>query len=194
METHAKLKDGTEVVIREMTPGDVDLSLAFFDALPAGDKTYLRRPIENREAVVRRIQFMEAGRAMRVAALVDGQIVADGALELETRAWSEHIGEIRLIVAHEFQNKGLGRLMAFELYKLANRANIEEIIVKFMKPQAGVHKMFERLGFHKEAEMPGYVKDVTGKRQDLIVMRCNLKELWQTMEDQIHGSDWKRTR
>lgn len=186
-----KLKDGTEVLIREMTPDDVDRSLAFFEALPKEDTIFLRRPIGGRDHIVRRIKTIEAGTAERLVAIVDDRIVADGALEHDPDGWREHVGEIRLIVAHDFQGRGLGRLMAFELYKLANRAKVEEIIVKIMGPQKGVRKMFEKLGFHHEAELHDFVKDMSGVRHDLILMRCKLQELWQRMEAQILASDWR---
>ena len=36
------LKDGTEVLIRELGTDDLDRSLAFFKALPPEDRIYLR--------------------------------------------------------------------------------------------------------------------------------------------------------
>lgn len=191
MEQIVTLKDRTEVLIRPMTPGDADRSLAFFEALPKEDTVFLRRPITSRESVIRRIKTMEDGKAERLVAIVDDQIVADGALEHDPDGWREHVGELRLIVARRFQDKGLGRLMAFELYKLANHAKVEEIIVKIMGPQKGVQKMFEHLGFRREAELHDFVKDQSGARHDLVLMRCKLQELWQRMEDEMTRADWR---
>lgn len=194
MEKTVKLKDGSEVVIRKMLQDDVDRSLAFFAALPEEDKTYLRSAITSREIALHRIQSMKADNIIRLAAVDQDQIVADGALELETHEWKGHIGEIRLIVARPFQRKGLGTLMARELYLIAAKKKVEEIVVKIMKPQAGVINIFEHLGFIKEAEFHDYVKDIHGVKHDLVVMRCKLEELWQKLEDHITGSDWRRAR
>ena len=131
---------------------------------------------------------------MRLVAVVDEQIVADGSLELEVQGWKEHIAEIRLIVARPFQRKGLGTLMARELYLIAASKKVEEIIVKIMGPQVGVQNIFKRLGFHQEAVLHHYVKDISGTKQDLIVMRCDLEELWQKLGDHIVDSDWQRMR
>ncbi len=194
MKKRVKLKDGSEVLIREMRKDDIDRSLAFFQALPDEDRAYLRRNVIDREIVGRRIQAMESGGVMRLVAVVDEQIVADGALELEAQGWVEYVGEIRLIVARPFQRKGLGTLMIRELYLLANSKKVEEIAVKIMGPQAGVQRIFERLGFHKIAKLHDYVKDISGTKQDLIVMRCKLEELWQKLEDHMAHTDWQRTR
>jgi len=194
MKKRVKLKDGSEVLIREMRKDDIDRSLAFFQALPKEDRAYLRRGVMDREIAAQRIQAMESGRIMRLVAVVDDQIVADGALELEPPGWKEFMAEIRLIVAHQFQRKGLGTLMARELYLLAASKKVEEIIVKIMGPQVGVQNIFKRLGFHQEAVLHDYVKDISGTKQDLIVMRCNLEELWQKLGDHIVDSDWQRMR
>jgi len=193
MEQTATLKDGTEVRIRPMTADDVDRSLAFFEALPEEDSIFLRRPVKDRQAVLKRIKSMEEGRAQRIVALVGDEIVADGVLERDPDGWRTHVGEIRLIVARPYQGKGLGRLMAFELYRLANLAKVEDIIVKIMGPQTGVQKMFEHLGFHREAELRDFVKDISGKRHHLVMMRCRLQELWQRMEDEMTRSDWQHS-
>jgi len=194
MEKRVKLKDRSEVIIREMREDDIDRSLAFFQALPKEDVAYLRRDVTNREIVERRIQAIESGRIMRLVAIVEDQIVADGSLELEAQGWEEHIAEIRLIVARPLQRKGLGTLMARELFVLAASKKIEEVVVKIMGAQVGVQNIFKRLGFHPEAVLHDYVKDISGTKQDLIVMRCDLEELWQKLGDHMADSDWQRMR
>ena len=32
------------------------------------------------------------------------------------------------------------------------------------------------------------------RKQDLIVMRCKLEELWQKLEDHMTGGDWRRAQ
>jgi ribosomal protein S18 acetylase RimI-like enzyme len=164
-----ELKDHTEVVIREMTTEDLDPSLAFFESLSDGV-------------------------ARRMVAIVDGRIVADGTLELSGEDWKEHVGELRLIVAGPYQRQGLGVLMARELYRLAIAASVEEIVVKMMRPQIAAQSIFKRLGFREEAVLPDYVKDLEGKRHDMIVMRCDIDALWREMEDFLSTGDWQRTR
>lgn len=194
MQKTVKLKDQTEVLIREMTREDLDGSHAFFANLPEEDRTYLRRDVTNREVVERRISEIESGNVMRLVAVVDGQIVADGSLETSAEEWKKHVGELRLIVGKSRRRTGLGALMARELYLLAASAKMEEIIVKMMRPQKAARRIFRRLGFHKEASLHDYVQDQAGSKQDLILMRCDLEALWQEMEDLLSSGDWERTR
>jgi len=194
MSRRKKLKDGTTVQIRELREDDLDRSLEFFRSLPDQDRAYLRRDVTRRDVVEERIRSMQSGRIKRLVALVDDRIVADATLELEGTGWEEHLAEMRLIVARPYRRKGLGLLMARELYALAANTKVEEIVVKMMRPQVAARSIFRRLGFHEETVLPDYVKDIHGHRQDLIMMRCDLDALWAELEDFIAARDFQRSR
>src|SRR3990172_13223029 len=148
-----RLKDGTEVVIRPINRDDVARSLAFFRGLPPEDREYLRTDVTRQDLVEKRIRMTEAGSILRLVAVMGGQIVADGALELSSDEWTSHIGELRLIVGHDFQRKGLGMLMARELYLLATSRKVEKVVVTMARPQIGAQRIFRRLGFREEATL-----------------------------------------
>ncbi|MCC7174596.1 MAG: GNAT family N-acetyltransferase [Bryobacterales bacterium] len=191
----AKLKDNREVLIREMQAGDVEASLAFFRALPERDRLSFRRDLGMREAVEKRIRELEDGAVKRlVAVTADGAIVADGALEFSEYGWERHIAELRLFAAPSHQRKGLGMLMAGALYDLAASAGVEEIVVKMMPSQTAALRIFHKLGFRQEAVLRQYVKDLNGARQDLVLMRRRLEDLWQKYEEFMHETDLRSFR
>ena len=194
METKAKLNDGTGIVIRPMTEDDVDKSWGFFQKLPEEDRAYLRVDVTKRDVVEKRITEMQSGVVRRLVALAGDEIVADGALELAGARWKEHVAELRLIVARPYQRKGVGMLMARDLYTLASAEKVEDVVVEMMAPQISARRIFHKLGFKEEAVFPRYVKDITGRKQDLIVMRSELGALWHELEEKIALSDWQRTR
>ena len=185
------LKDGTEVIIRPLTVNDIDLSYNFFKSLPAEDREYLRVDVTKRELVEQRIKQMGIKKVRRLCAVASDKIVADGALELEGVGWKEFMAELRLIIAHDYQRKGLGVLMAGELYRIALKEDVREIVVKMMKPQLAAQAIFRKLGFHHDITLSNYVKDQHGHRQDLIIMRCSLEELWTEMEDYFYEKDMR---
>jgi len=195
MEKKVRLKDKTEVVIRDLKEDDVERSLAFFQDLPPADRIYLRNDVTKREVIEARIQKMGIGKTMRLVAVTDeGQIVADGSLESEGYAWKDHVAEVRLIVAAAYQRKALGMLLARELYLQATSKRVEELIAKVMRPQKAALKVLERLGFKEEAVLPDYVRDIEGKKHDLIIMRCKLQSLLGELEQYFSLSDWQRAR
>ncbi len=191
MNNKVKLKDGTEIIIRNMREDDLDRSFKFFDDLPEKDRKYLRVDVTKREVVKERIKRQLAEEVVRLVAVRDDEIVGDGALELEGHGWTKHVGEMRLIIARSYQNQGLGMLMARELYIIATRMNLEKIVVQMMRPQVDAQKIFRKLGFHEELIIPEFVKDTTGHSQDLLHMSCNLEELKEQLERLFHDSDWR---
>lgn len=194
MRKKVKLKDGTKVLIKAIKMEDLEKSLAFFRALPEKDRAYLRVDVTRRDIVKKRIASIKAQNITRLIALAGGEIVADGSLEIERDTWKRHVAELRMIVARPFRRKGLGALMARELFAIAASKRVEEIIVKFMRPQVGARRILKRLGFHKEAILHDYVMDINGVKRDLVLMRCDLNSLWQKLEDFIADSDWQRSR
>jgi L-amino acid N-acyltransferase YncA len=194
MERETTLLDGTRVLIRPLDMDDVDRSFAFFEALSEGDRTYLRRELSSREDAAERIRAMEPGDIHRLVAIVDDRIVAEAALELERRGWKRNVAELRLIVAGDFQRRGLGLRMARELYSVAMDERVEEIVVKMMRPQVAARSIFRKLGFREETALREWVRDTSGRKHDLILMRCDLKGLWSKLEDYIQNSDFQRSR
>lgn len=183
------LKDGTKIIVRAMKYDDIELSLDFFESLKEKERRFLRMDVTRKENVKKRIEQIKSGQVRRIVATCKDKIIADGVLELSHHGWEEHIGEIRIIVADNFQKKGLGMIIARELYFLAASEKLEEIVVRMMRTQIGAKKIFRKLGFHEEIILPDHVKDLKGKSHDLIIMRCNLKELWKEMETFFQISD-----
>ena len=194
MEKIETLKDETKVTIRELQVKDLDRLMKFYSGLPPEDRKYLRIDVTNRGVVQQRIELTKEGNVFRLIALRDDEIVADGALELSGEEWRKHQGELRVIVARPFQHKGLGMIMVRELYFLAVEKNVDQAVVKMMRPQVAAQRIFRKLGFREELLIPDYVRDIAGKKQDLIIMVCNIKELWKELEHFYSDSDWQRCR
>ena len=191
MKKKVNLKDDTEIIIREMRKDDLDRSFKFFKDLPEEDRKYLRVDVTKREVVEQRIKRQLADKVVRLVAVSGDEIVGDGAIELEGLGWTKHVGEMRLIISRPYQNRGLGLLMARELYIIATQRKLEKIVVQMMRPQDNAQKIFRKLGFHEELIIPEAVKDLTGHSQDLVHMSCNLEELKEQLEHLFLDSDWR---
>lgn len=194
MKKNVKLKDNTEIVLRQLKKKDRKQLTAFFRSLPKEDRRYLRVDVTDKETIKQIIKSSKLGESRRIIALDNDNIVATGLLELEKRKWKKHFGEIRLLVSKSYRRKGLGMLLARELYLLAISEKVEDIIVKMMKPQVAAIDIFKRMGFKEEAVLPDYVKDLEGTKRDLIIMRCDVNEMWKELEEYLADSDWQRTR
>lgn len=194
MEKKETLKDGTKIIIRELHTEDLDKLMKFYSALPPEDRKYLRIDVTNKEVVEQRIELIKTGNVFRLVAFFEDEIIADGSLELSGEEWRKHQGELRAIVARPLQHKGLGMILVRELYFVAVENNVEKIVVKMMRPQISAQKIFRKLGFREEHLIPDYVQDLSGKKQDMIIMACNIKDLWKELEHFYTDSDWQRCR
>jgi L-amino acid N-acyltransferase YncA len=194
MEKIDTLKDGKKVTIRKLHINDLDRLMKFYSTLPTEDRKYLRIDVKDRKIVDKRIKLTKTGNVFRLVALFEDEIIADGALELSVEEWRKHQGELRVIVAKPFQHKGLGMIIVRELYFLAVEKKVEMVVVKMMRPQVAAQRIFRKLGFREELLIPDYVEDRSGKKQDLIIMTCNIKDLWNELEHFYSDSDWQRCR
>ena len=194
MDKTERMKDGTEVMIRRLAPNDIDKLMEFYGSLPEEDRRYLKFDVTDRKVVAKRLRRVESGDDIRIVAVHGGVIVASGALEISGEAWSKHQGEIRVIIARPFQRRGLGTILIRELYFIAVQNQLTTVVARMMRPQVGAQKVFRRLGFRDETMFPDFVKDIGGASQDLIVMTCNVKDLWRELDRTFSESDWQRCR
>ncbi len=181
------LRDGTTVLLETATTEDLDRLLRYFRALPKSERKYLRFDVTRREVVERLIREAVEGKAYRILASVDDEVVGHGALELARDSWQSHIGEIRVIVAPSFRRRGLGALLIKELYRAAEARDVEKVIVRLAGPQVGVRVACERLGFGVEAVLEKHMKDADGEVQDLVVMSYGLDEVSRALREYNMG-------
>ena len=188
------LKDGTELAVRELTLDDLENLMEFYTSLPLKDQKYLRIDVTNKEIVKNRISDTINKKDIRLAVLHNNQIIATGALELSHDDWRKNQGELRLIVAYDYQRKGIGLMLARELYYLAVENGVKKLVVKMVKKQKSARNLVKKLGFSHEVIIPDYVTDKSEKLQDLVIMTCDMKDFWKELEHIYQASDWMRCR
>ncbi len=194
MQKKMTLKDGTEITVRELTLDDLENLMKFYTSLPLNDQKYLRIDVTNKEIVKNRISDALNKKDIRLAVLHNSHIIATGALELSHDDWRKHHGELRFIVARDFQHKGIGLMLARELYNLAVENGVKKLVVKMMKKQKSAMNLVKKLGFSHEIVIPDYVTDKSEKLQDLVIMTCDMKDFWKELEHIYQASDWMRCR
>jgi len=188
------LKDGSEIVIRSMTMKDLEPLLDFFNGLPQNERRYFRVDVTDKDVMTQRIKQMKTGPLVRLIAQVDNKVIATGLLELSEEEWRKHQCELRTIVDPSMRHKGLGTVMLRELYLLAVEKKVERVVVRIMRPQRAARAICHKLGLREEVVLPDYVKDTTGKKQDLIIMTGEMKEFWRELEHFFMDTDWRSHR
>ena len=188
------LKDGTSVSVRPIEPSDAERFYWFLGGITDEDRKYLRVDVRNRNLVMERVRNPDPERCFRLVAEDEREIVAEAALETYGPGWEEDVGEMRLLVAPHYRGRGLGRLLAREIYLQGFRLRLKRLVARAMRPQLGARRILKRLGFVQEAMLPDHVKDTEGHRQDLIIMGLDLENMRAEMRSGSETSDFRRHR
>lgn len=171
----ATLRGGKEIEVRLMSVADKPRFLAFARGLSHDDLMYLPWDITDEGVVDRWLENIAAHRTTTVLAVDGEHVLGEASLVHNEAGWSEHIGEIRVTVSSRVRGQGLGRFLAEEIYKIADRLGLERLSARMAFDQHGAQAVFGSLGFHIVATLPGWVLDREGHMRDLIVMAYDLR-------------------
>jgi ribosomal protein S18 acetylase RimI-like enzyme len=164
------------MTIRPITATDADGLAAFFGSLSARDLTFIREDVTDR-AVIAAL----ADNEMRWI-VPDGSNIAGYVAVERLPGWSNHVGELRLVVRPERRGTGLGRRLAQHAVAQALQNGIRKVVVELAADQDGAVAMFSGLGFTGEALLRDHVRDRDGQLHDLLLLVHNAEENWSAID------------
>jgi len=194
VETYPKsieLEDGKIINLSIMTDDDLEEVMGFFQSLPEKDRLYLRSDTANPENVRRRFGNPDYENMFPILARIDNRMIGIATLYRAAFGWMRNLGEVRVCISQEYQQKGLATILTRELFFQALKKKLYKLQAELMDTQASAISAFEKLGFRKEATLRKQVTDITGVRRDLVIMSLDVEELWYLMEDHIKTPDFR---
>ncbi len=171
------VKGNREVELWPMATDDAPDLLAFYRSLAPEDLLYLREDVTKPEAMDRWVDGIESEQVWHLLAAYRGRIVADGELDYPYYGWSQHVGELRIVVDRAFRGSGLSHMVMRELLALALEEDLHKVIVQMTIDQHAAIQMCARLGFRREAVLKDHVQDQHGRFRDLIIMTYFIRDL-----------------
>jgi RimJ/RimL family protein N-acetyltransferase len=178
---HARTEAG-DIEFRLMSRADEDAVLAFAQKLPTHDLLFLPRNISQAKVLSAWITEIERGDITSILAVKAGTVVGCGTLVRDPHSWSPHVGEIRMVVSEDVRGQGVGRTLSQEIFALALGAGLEKLSVQMTVDQQAAIALFESLGFKAEALLHDHVRDVGGKKHDIVVLGHNVAQVRAQME------------
>lgn len=163
------LPDGSSITLRLLGAADFDKFLAFTTQLPAHDLLFLRTDITDPVVIAGWLENIELGRIVTVVGEHEGRIRGYGSLHMANAPWSQHVGELRVLIDDSVRGMGLGRMLTEAIFAQALERGIEKMVAQMTIDQKGAIATFEELGFHAEALLRDHVKDRNGEKHDLLV-------------------------
>jgi L-amino acid N-acyltransferase YncA len=171
----ATLKDGTPVTLRPMEKEDAGSLFEFFKRVPPEDRVFFKEDVTRRDVIDAWARTLDPERIFPLLAEAQGRIVADATLHRRTFGWMSHVGRLRVATAEDFRHRGLGSKLVEALIQVAREADLEQLDVGLMADQVVAIRAFQKLGFERTARFPEHVKDIVGRRHDLVVLVYDLK-------------------
>jgi ribosomal protein S18 acetylase RimI-like enzyme len=162
--------------IRSLELGDGEALVRFISRIPEADRTFFKEDVEA-SAVIDAWTHPGPARAVAVAA---GEIVGYVAV-VPLHGWSDHVGEVRLIVDPGHRGRGIGRALARRAVLEAVALDLRKMVVEVVADQEPTIAMFRALGFDPEALLTDHVRDQSGAVRDLMILAQSVEAQWSAM-------------
>ena len=162
--------------ITELQPTHVEALTRFFQELPDGDVTFIKEDVTDPNTV----RSWTQGSASRWVAM-DGDTVTGYVAIIRLSGWSDHVGELRLVVHPTHRGTGLGGELARHGLSRALEAGLSKLVVELVADQEHALEMFLKIGFTGEALLRDHIRDRDGGLRDLVVLAHHVDTNWEAM-------------
>jgi L-amino acid N-acyltransferase YncA len=167
--------DGAQMTIRPMVPEDEAALLDFFRSIPAEDRFYLKEDVTDPKIIARWTQTLDYSRVLPLLAFLDGRIVGDGTLHHRRAGARQHIGEVRVVVAPAYRNRGVGRGLLHKLIDIAGDKGLKTLMFEVVADtEPAARHTAQVLGFVPVALLQAHVRDLGGTSHDLLILERRL--------------------
>jgi L-amino acid N-acyltransferase YncA len=163
--------------VRPLVTDDVDALMEFFASVPEGDRTFFKEDVSDATVIA---GWVAVADRHRLIAVVDGHVVGYVAV-LKGVGGSSHVGELRLVIAPDYRQKGIGRLLAQRAVAEALELGVVKLVVDVVAGQDRLRDMFTKLGFEQEGRLRRHVRSANGETHDLLVLSHFVDELAATL-------------
>jgi L-amino acid N-acyltransferase YncA len=167
------------VIVVPLQAEHCDALLRFFGDLPEGDRTFIKEDVTDPATV--RAWTAGDDPAQRWVAQDGDQVLGYVAVR-RLPGWSDHVGEVRLVIAPGARGGGLGGHLARHALVQAVQAGITKLVVEVVAEQGAALALFTELGFSGEALLRDQIRDRDGQLRDLMVLAHHVGETWSGMD------------
>ena len=160
--------------IRSPTPDDLDALLDFFERVPESERTFFKEEVLDRATVE---GWLTGERGRRGVAVEDGRVIGYVAV-IRLSGWSDHVGDVRLVVDPAHRTQGVGRTLARWALVQAVQCGLTKLTVEVVVEQERAVAMFGALGFVAEGLLRDHVRDQDGELRDLVLLSHAVADSW----------------
>ncbi|MFT3661461.1 MAG: GNAT family N-acetyltransferase [Gordonia sp. (in: high G+C Gram-positive bacteria)] len=165
------------MTVRKLTETDAERLAALLTDLSERDLTLIREDLSD-PGLARRI--LGAPGYRWAAEGPDGALLGYATIS-RLPGWSNHVGELRLVVAEAARGQGLGAELAKEAMRSAFGDGVTKIVIELPTDAEGAVALFSRLGFTGEALLRDHLETDDGQKHDLLVLAHHAQDVMNTL-------------
>jgi len=168
------LKDGANVLLRTMTSEDGKALIDMFAPVSDGDIRYLRDNVRDPAVIQGWCSRLDYSKVLPLLAVVKDRIVGQVTLHFR-KGPRRHIGEVRIYLAVDFRQRGLGTKMLKTVIELARKQDLHILVAEIVTDQPQVIKAFQNLGFILRCTFEDFFMFPDGDLRDSVFLTLPLK-------------------
>ncbi len=166
---------GKEITFNLLSRDYADTLAKFTATLSRDDLMFLRVDIRDAETREQWFKNIQDGHTLTIIALDEtGALVGYCSLHVNSRSWTSHIGEFRVLVAPAYRGTGLSTRLINEIFQIARELKLERLVVHIAREQRRFRGLLEEMGFQAEALLTDWLKSRDGVTHDLVIMSQHL--------------------
>ncbi len=168
--------------LTRMAATDEPAVLTFARSLPPHDLLFMPRDISQPKVLTAWVREIHSGTIHSLIAWKGDEVVGCTGVVRDPHSWSQHVGDLRVVLSPRVRDQGLGRALVQESFLMALGLGLEKLVAHMTADQKGAIGVFEGLGFRPEALLRDHVRDPAGIKHDIVILSHDVAQFQAQME------------
>lgn len=168
------LKDGARVLLRPLAKDDRQALIDFFQPVTPEERRYFRHNVSDPKVVESWVTNLDYDTVFPLVAVVGNRIVGNTTLHFNDGP-ARHRAEVRIFLAKDFRQRGLGVRMLQGLIELARRRSLYLLEVFIVSDSTHIIRAFHNAGFETQCTFEDYFMLPDGGLKDISHMILRLR-------------------
>ena len=169
-------ESGVILRIEELNSDRASAVPRFLERVPRGEYLFLKDDLDDPGV----IETWSRNGAKIFLAHLDNELAGLLAV-IPGLGWSQHVGELRMVVDPAKRGRGVGAALARQGLMAAVKAGLQKVSVEVLAEQEAVATLFRELGFTPEALLADHVRDDHDQFHDLLVLSHPIEQTWSAL-------------
>jgi GNAT superfamily N-acetyltransferase len=171
----ARLKDGTEIVIRPLSKRNAVALQKFFYAVPEPERMFIEQTITDKKFFADACANIDFNHDLALVMWHGAKMIGWINLHQRLGGWRRHIGRVTLLTHPNYRGRDVSRLLLEEIVTAARYLGLWKLEAELNGERTIAINSLESLGFRNLYRLPEYVIDMSRQTHDYLLMGLELK-------------------